>query len=546
MPEVKFSEFQWKLSDHIRAAFPFILVETHEEERVEREISAVVAHLNESPDQDKNPYKYGIWNCVRGLSVKVGDGKTKLLPDSGDITDLLGVLSKEFSFGKPSVENPMVLLLQDLHAHTQSPTVIRAFRNLSRSMKVNQQTMVLVSPRFDLPTDLEKDVQRLDYALPDRQRLTTLFRSMAKDFNGEETYLDSIAEAAAGTTTVAAENIMASALITTHRTLGKVEYGQELVKNVFEGKIATLKRSFLEYVPSRGSFSSVGGLTAVKEWAKERRMGFEPAARKLHLPYPKGALIAGIRGCGKTTVAQAIASEWGFPFFKLDMGKIFGSLVGQTEANTRSMIHMLESLGRAVILLDEIDKFFNQSAVSGTGDSGTSSRMFGTFLAWLSEKTCPVFMIATANRIEVLPPELVRKGRFDEIFFVDLPGKKERVSIFNSLLEHKFKHALRIDSRHLSLINATDGFSGAEIEAVIEASLYKILASNSTLGGVDSDQLLPALLANALNTVPQSKSDMEYVTKLRERTKGSFRRANDEEEVDLLNEATGGRNLNLN
>ena len=229
--------------------------------------------------------------------------------------------------------------------------------------------------------------------------------------------------------------------------------------------------------------------------------------------------------CGKSVLAMAIAQSFGFPLFKLDIGKLFGSKVGESEGNVRELIRLLESLGRAVILVDEIEKSLNTNAASGQGDSGTGSRVFGTLISWMALKKCPIFIVGTANNIDALPPELIRKGRFDEIWWVDLPSAEERVDIFNKLLQHKFKRELRIKDVDDPMITESKDFSGAEIESVIEDALYEMLEPGQkyTLG-----LLVEKVLSK---TVPQARINPEYIDSMRKKAASGYRMANDHVET---------------
>lgn len=245
-------------------------------------------------------------------------------------------------------------------------------------------------------------------------------------------------------------------------------------------------------------------------------MAFGAEARTFGLPPPKGILILGVQGCGKSLCAKAVSSLWQLPLLRFDMGRMFGSLVGSSEENVRKAIAVAESFAPAILWVDEIDKAFAGSQGSGSSDGGTTARVFGTFLTWLSEKTAPVFVVATANDISQLPPELLRKGRLDEIFFVDLPNEEERLRIFQIHLDKRGRAAELF--RLAELVAASKEFSGAEIEQAIISSLYDAFYTKKDLG---TDHILEALR----QTIPLSKTMDEQLSRLRTWADGRARHA---------------------
>lgn len=521
--------FTTRLNDYLAAAYPILVVETHEEMRIVEEIRQVVANRTWVDPKETNRKKavkqvdYVEWDAIGGL-VRIPQGV-----EGATISQINGSTEPPVALSIISnFEIPTVVVMKDIHPYIEHPKVWRTMRNILGQIKELGITIILVSPRMKIPAEIAKEVQVLEYTLPTKGELEIAFRNYVETNITSRTevastppandVIESVAEAAMGMTTSEADNAFALNTIASVRRHKRVVFDQELVRGVFEEKIANLKSGSLEYKPTKAGFESVGGLELVKAWSLRRRQGFSEAARALRLPYPKGVLLAGIKGCGKTTVAQAIAHQFGFPLFMLDVGKLFASKVGETEALTREVIRLMESLGRAVVLIDELEKSLGSAATSGGGDSGTSSRMFGTLVSWLSLKTCPVFIIGTLNNFEVLPSELIRKGRFDEVWWVDLPTNEERMAIFNALLQHKFKvTTFKLEDPSDPLIEATRDFSGAEIEAVIEEALYGRLEDTKAEWG---DLLLQA----AKNITPQAQIDPESVNRLREKAK-SFKPA---------------------
>ena len=281
---------------------------------------------------------------------------------------------------------------------------------------------------------------------------------------------------------------------------------KDLPMVVAEKKKLIRKSGLLEYYDFSEDIDSIGGLDKLKEWLRQRGMAFSEKAREFGLPEPKGILLLGVQGCGKSLAAKATASLWNLPLLKLDVGKIFDSYLGSSEKNIREAIHVAEALAPNILWLDEIDKAFAGVGGRHTADSGASARVFGTFLTWMQEKTAPVFILATANNINALPPELLRKGRFDEIFFIDLPDQKERESIFKIHLKKRNREPKKFNTKKFS--KQADGFSGAGIEQLIISGLYKAFANDREINNDD-------ILQEITNTVPLSVTYQENISALR-------------------------------
>jgi SpoVK/Ycf46/Vps4 family AAA+-type ATPase len=299
-----------------------------------------------------------------------------------------------------------------------------------------------------------------------------------------------------------------------------VENRRLVVDTILEEKKQIVRKSgLLEFYPAENSFADVGGHDLMKEWLDKRKKSFTEKAKDFGIPVPKGVLMLGVQGCGKSLVAKAIAASWNLPLLKLDVGRIFGSLVGQSEENIRKAIRVAESVAPCCLWADELEKGFAGVSGGGSGDSGTSQRVFATFLTWMQEKKKPVFLIATANDVSKLPPELLRKGRFDEIFFIDLPEQKEREEIFAIHLKKRKREPSAFDLTALG--HATKSFSGAEIEQVVVASLYVAF-------DLDRELTQDDLMAEAKAQVPLSVMMSEEIDELRTwaqmRTRPSARR----------------------
>jgi SpoVK/Ycf46/Vps4 family AAA+-type ATPase len=373
--------------------------------------------------------------------------------------------------------------------------VVRQLRDLSLRLRSRAQTLVLLGPVMNLPVELEKDVTVVDFGLPPREEIEKMLDRVieaVKDDPKVNSKLraaerELIIKSAQGLTLDEIENVFARSL---------VEKRKFDIDAILEEKKQIVRKSgLLEYYPAEHSLKDVGGLELLKEWLDVRKKSFTDKAKNFGIPVPKGMLILGVQGCGKSLVAKAVAAHWSLPMLKMDVGRIFGSLVGQSEENMRRAIRIAESVAPCILWADELEKGFSGIAGSGVSDSGTTARVFSTFLTWMQEKTKPVFLIATANDVTNLPPEMLRKGRFDEIFFVDLPDAREREQIFKIHLEKKKRDSAKFDLKALS--KASRGYSGAEIEQIVSGALY-------TAFEADRELIQEDLLAEAKTMIPLS------------------------------------------
>ncbi|MEL6166168.1 MAG: AAA family ATPase, partial [Cyanobacteria bacterium J06628_3] len=285
------------------------------------------------------------------------------------------------------------------------------------------------------------------------------------------------------------------------------ELQSEDVELVLQEKRQTIRQTqILDFIPATEQISDIGGLDNLKDWLLRRGGGFSEKARQYGLPHPRGLLLVGIQGTGKSLTAKAIAHHWHLPLLRLDVGRLFGGLVGESESRTRQMIQVSEALAPCILWIDEIDKAF--SGLGSKGDGGTTSRVFGTFITWMAEKTSPVFVVATANEIQELPPELLRKGRFDEIFFVGLPIQEERKAIFNVHLSRLRPHNIK-DYDIERLAYETPDFSGAEIEQTLIEAMHIGFSQNRDF---TTDDILEA----ASQIIPLARTAQEKIEQLRQ------------------------------
>lgn len=419
-----------------------------------------------------------------------------------------------------------MFVFHDLHAHLgdgagrpADPGIVRRIRDVAAAFQTgaSARTLVLVSPLLRIPPELEKDITILDFPLPGEQEIRALLDDMIATNTAsgrirvevDDLGKERLAKAALGLTVHEAENAFARAMVDD----GVLD--NDDIQVVLEEKRQTVRKAgLLEFVPRDIDLDDVGGLQNLKRWLSKRNNSWMAEAADYGLPAPRGVLMTGVPGCGKSLTAKAIASAWDLPLLRLDIGKVFAGLVGSSEQNMRSAIRSAEATAPCVLWMDEIEKGF--SGVGGpSGDSGTSSRVFGSFLTWMQEKTSPVFVIATANNVEHLPPEFLRKGRFDEIFFVDLPTTPEREDIWRLHIGKRVRHEKASAGFHLSdalvseLAAASEGYSGAEIEQAVIAALFDAFADKRALR---AEELFRAIT----NMVPLSVTQAEQIARVRQ------------------------------
>ena len=321
-------------------------------------------------------------------------------------------------------------------------------------------------------------------------------------------------DAAKGMTDAEIENAFALGIVTVKA------FNHDFVKVVFNEKILQLKKSgLLRYEESNVSFADVGGHAGLKRWALSRKPAYSQMARDYKLPLPKGILLASVPGAGKTLIGKALASEFECPLFICDIGALFDSLVGNTEKNMRELIATIESLGRCVLVLDEVEKSLNNNAVAGQGDSGVSSRIFGTFLTWLNDRTCPAFIIATSNDHTALPPALIRKGRFDQLFWMDLPSLEERVEICSVVIRKYDRNPDDFDVKGFA--RGAFNFTGAEIEEAFKDAMFKAFSTGKEV----HDEHIKQTLAESIPFAVSHKEDLE---RMRSKAAGKLVMVSDE------------------
>lgn len=474
----------------IRAKYPILYIVSWEERRVEETLTGICMNLNRT---------LHTWSITQGMRPPVNRASGIVKPTTlSPELEALALIHEATEY--------TVFLLKDFHPYMKDPRVVRLLRDLAVRLRGKAQTLILMGPTLNLPVELEKDVTVVDFGMPGITEIENVLDKVTasvKDNPKVNSTLDAIhreqiVKSAQGLTLDEIESVFARSL---------VEKKCFDLDAVLEEKKQIIRKSgLLEYYPPQNTMGDVGGMELLKDWLDKRSKSFTDAARDYGIPAPKGMLLLGVQGCGKSLLAKAVSAHWNLPMLKLDVGRIFGSLVGQSEENIRKAIRIAESVAPCILWADEIEKGFSGMGGSGVSDSGTTARVFATFLTWMQEKTAAVFLIATANDISALPPEMLRKGRFDEIFFVDLPDLQERTEIIKIHLLKRKRDPKKFKLAEIA--KATHGFSGAEIEQVIVGSLYCAYDADRELNSKD-------LLAEAKAVVPLSVMMREEIDELR-------------------------------
>ena len=472
--------FEAEFSLLLRACYPLIYLPTNEEERAEKAIATATAKVGQ-----RNVYTWDFVNGYQENPNNTGFGRRNPLQ------------ALEFITRMPAKAGG-VFILRDFQRFLEDIAVSRELRNLARTLKSQPKNIVIISPQVQIPDELSEVFTIVDFPLPTapeiKTEITRLISTTGQSLS--EQLLDEFVRAAQGLSTERIRRVLTRAIATN----GKLE--PDDVELILEEKRQTIRQTqILDFYPAIEQISDIGGLDNLKSWLVRRGGAFSEQARAYGLPNPRGLLLVGIQGTGKSLTAKAIAHNWHLPLLRLDVGRLFAGLVGESESRTRQTIELAEALSPCILWIDEIDKGF--AGLDGKGDSGTTSRVFGTFITWLAEKKSPVFVVATANNIRSLPPEMLRKGRFDEIFFVGLPSTDEREEIFKVHLAKLRPHNLgNYDVKRLAY--ETPEFSGAEIEQTIIEAMHIGFSQNRDFA---TDDILEA----ASQIVPLAKTAQEQI-----------------------------------
>ncbi len=492
------SPVEVELETLIRARYPIIYVVSWEEKRVEETLREICQRRGK---------KMVVWTATTGLG-----GNTAAREPIAALDQIMGAPDQS------------VFVLKDFHPFISDVVVTRRLRDLASLLKNSYKSLIILSPLLKLPPELEKEITVVDYQLPTMNDIDRLLEGIIQSVRANpqiKTDLtplerEQILKAASGLTSNEAENVFAKSLVE------KRAFDIDIILGEKEQIIR--KSGILEYYRASEAFSDVGGMDLLKQWMGQRTASFSEEAKRYGLPEPRGVLMLGVQGCGKSLSAKAIASLWRLPLLRLDVGKVFAGIVGSSEENMRKAIATAESVAPCVLWLDELEKGFAGTQSSPFSDGGTTSRVFGSFITWLQEKQAACFVVATSNDVSQLPPELMRKGRFDEIFFVDLPARQERGEIFSIHLKKKKRDPANFDLKILA--EKTVGYSGAEIEQVVVAALFKAFGDGRREVNTDD------LLAVVLESIPLSVTMSEGIERLREWAETRARPASSEKSED--------------
>ena len=500
----------------LSSSTPIVVMETVEEMRAVRLVRAACSTLNLATFE---------WSIASGL-VRCGSDVGELVPETNpfatghDQSGAQGLYnSKEPAQALSNLEAMSVeaaFVLKDFHRHMDDPVVVRRLRDVGQKFSVNRRTVIITAPAITIPAELASLVEFLELPLPDKLRLRQIIDETSVRVGKTRTLkrtldapgLDAMANNLRGLTEEEAERAASQAIVT--------RYGitSDTVTDVLQAKKDMLRRSgMLEFIDTAENgapenLAGLGGLENLKRWLAQRRGTWEDAARDFGLEPPRGAIILGVQGCGKSMCARAIAGEWKLPLVKFDTAAIYDKYIGETEKRIQKVFRVAEGLAPCVFWIDELEKVFAGSGPdSASVDAGVSSRILAAFLSWMQDRKAPVFVAATCNNVTALPPELIRKGRFDELFFVDLPNQVERRQIFAIHLAKRKRNPADFDLDRIAA--AAKGYSGAEIEAAVQTALYAAFASKQP---VSTQGLLDALKA----TVPLSITRSEEIDELRD------------------------------
>ncbi len=466
----------------IKARYPYVYLVTWEEQRALRRLKKVARDLKRS---------LWTWSSLQGLRGPKAKDKVADTQAPGAALSAIAAL-----------EGPGLLVLRDFHPHIRDPAIVRQLRGLSGQLAEMGWTILFLGPRAEIPFELEKDIAVLDLPLPGLKEVAKLFHTLLKG-EGQELELplfERFVKATLGLSEEEIKRVYSKVLLRSGR------FGEEQLREVINEKAQIIRRSrYLEFHPLSVSMDDVGGLDNLKEWVGTRDNAFTERARTYGLPQPRGLFLLGIQGCGKSLIAKAIADQWKVPLLRLDIAAL---VLGESRAEEglSQTFRIAESMAPAVLWLDEIEKAFS-GVNQGAAETASAARLFGSFITWLQEKSAPVFVVSTGNDVRNLPPELLRKGRFDEIFWVDLPDIHERQIIFDIHLRRRQRDPAAFDSWELA--ESTEKFSGSEIEQAVVDGMYRAFAEDREVETRD-------VLRSVRETVPLARTMDTQIKELKE------------------------------
>ncbi len=473
----------------VNSEYPIICLETWEEGRATEILVLVAGDLS---------LPLFVWSITTGLARSGGAP----IYNTAEPVQVLAQIG--------GIEGDALFLLKDFHRYLEQDVIVRKLRDLALQFRRARRAIVISSPVFKIPVELEKDAARFPLGLPDESELSEIVAGELRDLTSKYRIKNELApdqmpqllRALRGLTRKEACRVLAQAILEDYR------FAPSTADRVREAKSKLIKeQGVLDFIKTDAGLAQVGGLARLKAWLQKRRGAFSLEAARYGLDPPRGILILGVQGCGKSLCAKAVAREWDMPLLQFDASALFEKYIGESEKNMHKSLQVAEAVAPSVLWIDEIEKMFPHSSLSSEADAGLSLRIFGTFLTWLQEKKSPVFVVATSNDISSLPPELLRKGRFDEIFFIDLPDPEERKSILVIHLSRRKQDPARFDLARLAA--AVEGFSGAEIEQAVASSLYSAFQQKAPL---TADMILKEIQS----THPLSVTMKENVDALRE------------------------------
>jgi SpoVK/Ycf46/Vps4 family AAA+-type ATPase len=472
----------------IQSRYPFVAVETSEEDRLEKALFGIAGDLR---------VPFFVWTVTSGLRRA---GLANAMYDTQQPIRALNTVA--------AMAGEAMFLMKDLHRYFGEPPVVRKLLDLAPEFKHDRRVIVFSAVKVELPSELGPltAVHTLALPGPDELKRIVTHAIAACERDGPVKVqlpaadLDRLVERLRGFTAFEAERAVTRAIVQ-DRTLDARD-----IDTIIEIKKELLKKDgVLEYVAPEENLAEVGGFAALKAWLAKRARAFAPEARQYGIEWPRGILLLGVQGGGKSLVARAVAKEWGLPLLKLEAARLYDKYIGETEKNLERALRTAEQLAPCVLMIDELEKGLSYSA-GADSDAGLSKRVFGRLLGWLQDRKAPVFVVATSNNITELPPELTRKGRFDEIFFVDLPSVAERREIFAVHLKKRKRNPALFDLDALAA--AAEGFTGAEIEQAVVSALYTAFSKGA--------EVTSAIIAAELTaTRPLSVTRAEEIAALR-------------------------------
>lgn len=505
--------FNKSLTDYIKARYAVLVIESFEEERVLGELQGIAKAIN---------HDLYIWNSTDGVTYANGSSASQ--EKTLDFTAALKFCENRAK--DQGSRNIFVFCDADGYLNSKAPAVnrrrLRGFAiNIRKKGYVSN--CIIIAPTFEITTDLQKEVTLIDFPLPSREEVKSIISAFINQYKGVQgvtidvnnELLDKFVDASIGLTKLEIDNCLARALVSNRRI-----DASDLKGILAEKKQIIRKTGILEYIDSQLNLNDVGGLQTLKKWLELRSHCFGDEAMKFGVKPPKGVLLTGIPGCGKSLTAKCVATAWNMPLLRLDMGKIFQGVVGSSESNIRLALKTAEAISPSILWIDEIEKGLS-GASGGGGDGGTSVRVFGTLLTWMQEKTSPVFVFATANNINGLPPELLRKGRFDEIFFVDFPSSEERKKILEIHISKLGRNKANFDLDKLAQLSGESQFgkdvvlAGAELEAWVSDTLIQAF-SRRIDGEQNADLSMKDFETTIKRVVPMGQMRKDEFLKIRE------------------------------